>query len=82
MSHENVTENSKNNALLPSMRKKTSHNPSAWKTIMNSVPNDAIPCHSCRAHTKTISVLATCKDLVISGSFDNLLKVIDNILLI
>ena len=49
---------------------------------MNSVPNDAIPCHSCRAHTKTISVLATCKDLVISGSFDNLLKVIDKILLI
>lgn len=80
LSHENVAENSQNNVLLPSMRKKTNLNPSAWKTIMNNLPNDPIPCHSCRAHTKTISVLATCKDLVISGSFDNLLKVTDTIL--
>lgn len=61
------------------MRKKTNLHPSAWKTIMNSVPSDPIPCHSCRAHTKTISVLETCKDLVISASFDNLLKVINTI---
>lgn len=74
-STDGVTENSENSVILPSMRRKAHTCPSSWKTVVNSVSNDQFPCHFCRAHRKTISVLATCKDLVISGSFDNLLKV-------
>ena len=74
LSQNAVRENLKNMSL-PSMRKKIHSNHSTWKSVINSVSNDVFPCHSCRAHKVTISVLATCKDLVISGSFDNLLKV-------
>ncbi|CAB4021785.1 sterol regulatory element-binding cleavage-activating -like, partial [Paramuricea clavata] len=70
LSHNVDTEN----VVLPSMRRKTHSNPSSWKTIINSVSHDQFPCHSRRAHSKTISVLATYKDLVVSGSYDNLLK--------
>jgi hypothetical protein len=73
LSHNVDTEN----VVLPSMRRKTHSNPPSWKTIINSVSHDQFPCHSRRAHSKTISVLATYKDLVVSGSYDNLLKVIN-----
>ncbi|XP_028415687.1 LOW QUALITY PROTEIN: sterol regulatory element-binding protein cleavage-activating protein-like [Dendronephthya gigantea] len=72
---DRFSENSSNSSSMPSMRKKMHSNPSSWKTIMNSVSNDHFPSHSCRAHGKTISVISVCKDLVISGSVDNLLKV-------
>lgn len=64
---------------LPSMqRRKTHSNHSSLKTVTNSVSNDQFPYHTCRAHRKIISVLEICKDLVITGSYDNLLKVMLN----
>ena len=65
-----------------SMKKKVHSNLPCWQVITNGVHNDVYPCYSCRAHRKTISVLATSKDLLISGSYDNLLKVVMLIIIV
>lgn len=66
---------SNKNGLLANLRKKTQSNPSSWRFIKDSVSNQQFICHFNRAHGKTVSVVEICKDLVITASFDSLLKV-------